>query len=162
MATRLRFGTIRKHPDSTRIIELDWLNGVANFWQPGKAFANGEYIRPRAPTGFSYQAGAAGQSGKREPVWPTTLGLSVVDGSITWTATAAATNGITPVTAASEVVEVTPSGLTTVVAATGDHDTQLQLSGGADGTTYRVEVTINAGATLVLVGSFDCVVTVDL
>jgi hypothetical protein len=101
-------GAYRKHPDAVRVIEFEWLPGVANYWEAGRQYGSSDVVRPLVPTGFAYEAGAAGQSGFRTPRWPETLGGTVVDGSITWTAVAPGANGVMPIS--SPTAEVEPSG----------------------------------------------------
>lgn len=49
------------------------------------AYALGAYIRPATPNGFYYKATAAGTSGGTLPTFPTTVGATVTDGTVTWT-----------------------------------------------------------------------------
>lgn len=51
-----------------------------------------DYIQPTAPTGLVYKAvqAAPGFTDSVEPVWPITLGLTVVDNEVTWEAVIAA------------------------------------------------------------------------
>jgi len=56
-------------------------------WAPGTEFAaNVEVVA----NGFVFTTGEGGTSGASEPAWPTQLGASVADGSVTWQATAEA------------------------------------------------------------------------
>lgn len=48
-------------------------------------YALGAYILPAAPNGFVYKATAGGTSGGSIPTYPTTIGGTVVDGTVTWT-----------------------------------------------------------------------------
>lgn len=50
------------------------------------------YIAPATAPGMAYKAvqAAAGTTAASEPVWPTTLGATVIDGGVTWQATQAA------------------------------------------------------------------------
>lgn len=58
-------------------------------WAVTTAYTTGQRIRPSggfgAFAGFAYEATTGGTSDVTEPVWPTTAGDTVVDGSITWT-----------------------------------------------------------------------------
>lgn len=68
---------------------FDLTDRVARKWKPRAFYTNGLRIRPqRGETGLEYEAGGDGQSGTREPRWPLTIGQTIVDGSITWTARA--------------------------------------------------------------------------
>lgn len=56
-------------------------------WQAVHAYATGAFVRPTVVNGFRFKvtAGGGGNSGAGEPVWPTTVGGTVVDGALTWT-----------------------------------------------------------------------------
>ncbi len=43
-------------------------------------------VRPSTANGFYYYCSGAGTSDSVEPTWPTTVGDTVIDGSVTWTA----------------------------------------------------------------------------
>lgn len=49
----------------------------------------GSWTRSTLPALLRFECTTAGTSGASEPVWPTTIGATVTDGSITWTARAA-------------------------------------------------------------------------
>jgi hypothetical protein len=53
-------------------------------WTATTAFAAGAVVTPVTPTGHTYSS-SGGTSGAAEPAWPTTVGGTVTDGSITWT-----------------------------------------------------------------------------
>jgi hypothetical protein len=50
-----------------------------------EAYALGELVTPATPNGFFYVATVGGTSGGTVPVFPTTIGATVVDGTVTWT-----------------------------------------------------------------------------
>lgn len=79
-------------------IELNALS--AQPWSAAEYIAASGLRRPfsRQSTGFLYTTPTQGQTGYAEPKWPTVLGGTVVDGSITWTAVA-------PVAAAQDTIE---------------------------------------------------------
>ena len=61
--------------------------GEASYWNPSTAYAANDVARPvTGGGGFYFRATNAGTSGASEPAWPTTFGLTVVDGTITWQA----------------------------------------------------------------------------
>lgn len=60
---------------------------VYTIWTASRTYALGDFVRPVANNGFCYQATAVttGIAAGSEPAWPTTEGLAVVDGGVTWT-----------------------------------------------------------------------------
>lgn len=63
------------------------VDGLAySSWQALTVFARGDIVIPTAinRTGFYYQARTAGTSAASEPAWPTTPGVDVTDGTVTW------------------------------------------------------------------------------
>ena len=56
-------------------------------WAPNEYFAAYESVLPTSPNGYSYQNTDenGGLTGSTEPVWPTTFGIGVEDGTPIWT-----------------------------------------------------------------------------
>ena len=50
------------------------------------AYVLNDLRRPAAPNGILYKCTTAGTSSAGTPTWPTTIGATVVDGTVTWTA----------------------------------------------------------------------------
>jgi len=63
---------------STPIIKSEWLSSMA--------VVSGDEIEPTVFNGLYFTAQNSGTTGITEPVWPTSLGESVVDNNVTWTA----------------------------------------------------------------------------
>lgn len=64
-------------------------NPVKRRWQPSTVYSAGATRIPTinvVATGYYYTA-SAGTSGATEPTWPTTIGATVADGTVTWTCT---------------------------------------------------------------------------
>lgn len=53
-------------------------------WQANHAYASGSRVVPSSPIGLVF-SGNAGTSGSSEPAWPTHIGDTIVDGTVTWT-----------------------------------------------------------------------------
>lgn len=75
---------------------IEWSQWLANRWLAGVPFAAGSTVRPRKSTGFEYTTVLGGFSAVAavptvEPVWPTVVGATVSDGSITWVCQAIST-----------------------------------------------------------------------
>lgn len=69
------------------------------------AYALNAYVTPATPNGFYYKATAAGTSGGTIPTFPTVIGQTVTDGTVTWTCA-----GRTTLTAGTDY-EVRSSGI---------------------------------------------------
>lgn len=104
-------------------ITLDFTQLILRPWRAAGIYALNDKIRGSKP-GFQFNAGNAGQAGLREPRWPTTLGGTVVDGSITWTAEAVAVDSL----------------VKTLVSATWSADASITISGTAVDTTEQTAI----------------------
>lgn len=63
-------------------------NSWGTSWAATTAYGSdttANYVRPTAGNGFVYRATGSGTSAGAEPTWPTTIGVTVADGSVTWT-----------------------------------------------------------------------------
>lgn len=54
-------------------------------WTASTAYASGAYVLPTVANHYYYVANPGGTSGASQPTWPTSVGASVSDGSVTWT-----------------------------------------------------------------------------
>lgn len=63
------------------------VNPTYSAWAGTTAYSLGDKRRPTVPNSIWYQVTTAGTTAAGEPVWPTTIGDTVVDGTVTWTAT---------------------------------------------------------------------------
>ncbi len=59
-------------------------NSWGQAWAASTAYDLGRVIKPVTGNGRLYRAAVAGTSAATEPTWPTTVGLTVVDGGVTW------------------------------------------------------------------------------
>lgn len=57
---------------------------IANAWETVTPYAAEEIVTPSASNGYRYRAISGGTSGVAEPTWPTTIGDTVADSTITW------------------------------------------------------------------------------
>ncbi len=61
------------------------INQTYSAWASTTAYSLGARRRPTTENTFFYQVTTAGTSGGGEPAWPTVIGDTVVDGTVTWT-----------------------------------------------------------------------------
>ncbi len=54
-------------------------------WAPTSSYPLGASVMPTTPNGYYYTVTTAGTSGTTQPVWPTTKGSAVTDGTVVWT-----------------------------------------------------------------------------
>lgn len=54
-------------------------------WAATTAYALGNRVVPTTANGFYYECTTAGTSAATQPTWPTVIGNTVVDGTVTWT-----------------------------------------------------------------------------
>jgi hypothetical protein len=73
---------------------IDWTYWLVYKWQPGFVAPLGYVIRPFPWTGYEYVVTTAGETGNYPPVWPTTLGATVTDGSAIWTSQAVSADSL--------------------------------------------------------------------
>jgi len=54
-------------------------------WAASTAYSLNDLRVPTSPNGFVYKVTTEGTSGSVEPTWPTTIGATVLDGTVEWT-----------------------------------------------------------------------------
>ena len=147
--TEFRFADAVKDPAEDLPVELVLFPMAAAFWRANERFDLSEYVRPLLANGFAYQATTAGTSAGREPRWPTTVGETVVDGSVTWTCAAAGANGVSTISSPSAASS--PTGLTIAsIAVVESCKITATYQGGIDGQSYDVAWTFTlSGASRV-------------
>lgn len=67
-------------PTITQTVANSWTQQ----WTLSTAYTLNQIVRPTSGNGFIYQAVVAGTSSGTQPTWPTTIGLTVTDGGVTW------------------------------------------------------------------------------
>lgn len=108
---------------------------LSNFWCPSENYTTGTRVRSRR-SGLQFNASSGGRAGPQEPRWPTTVGGTVIDGGITWTAEASSTASLTSTLAsAAWTVE---SGITLSGQSINGQKASVFAEGGIDGQSYNL------------------------
>lgn len=111
---------------------------LAMRWERETLYAQTDRRRPSASTGYEYECTTAGQSGRKEPVWPKVVGETVTDGSVTWTCRAVSNTSLrstlSSATWAADAA-ITISGQTVSGA-----KAIAYLEGGVEGREYEIRV----------------------
>ncbi len=89
---RSDFGNTGKGPGRgcrIPLTPLTWADEVAKVTEPAATFPqNGpgisDEVIPTTPNGWQYRCIVAGITDSSEPTWPTTIGATIVDGTVTW------------------------------------------------------------------------------
>jgi hypothetical protein len=72
--------------DNRALTFLNLSPSAAVAWQANTAYVTGAFVRPATTqTNLLYIATTPGTSGGTEPTWPTTVGGTTTDGTVTWT-----------------------------------------------------------------------------
>ena len=129
-------------------VQFDWHDYLASQWQPGAGYGFGARVRGSRlqSTGFEYEATTGGVSGRRRPNFPSLLGATVIDGSVTWTARAIST--------ASLRATILTSAFTTVAGITLSNESNDDLvytvyaEDGVSGQRYPIQHRITLSSAL--------------
>lgn len=133
--------TFAKRPGETIDRIIDFRGEILASWRAGVEYAQNAYARPTRANGFDYQvtSSGTGRTSASEPRWPTTVGGTVTDGSVTWTCRAPSTSSCDPLTGNATVTP--PSGITATHVSTDTlGDVKIRLAGGTAGQDYGVLV----------------------
>jgi hypothetical protein len=106
-------------------------------WEANTAYVDGQWVIPTLWHGIVYEAVVAGTShGATEPTWPTTMGATVTDGTVTWRAEHVATvdNGMV-----SNVTISLDSGVTAALSDWGRGTWNLDLTEAPDTRIVRAQ-----------------------
>jgi hypothetical protein len=89
---------------------FDFTPFIARWRELGQDYSTGAMVRVMGVRGFQYEATTGGQTGDKRVYWPTTVGGTVQDGSVTWTCRAVTTASL--LTTLSDVTWTAPDGAT--------------------------------------------------
>jgi hypothetical protein len=143
--------SITKSVDEELILEFEFARELEHKWRSGRQYALNTYVRPTVLNGLEYKVTTAGQSAEREPKWPTTVGETVQDGSVVWTAQTFADNASDSISSQTVTTDagLTISGIAQtgtrvsakVAAGTGRHVVVCQVTT-ASGEVLELEVAV--------------------
>ena len=81
-----QLGASTANPSGVRSVSsVTVATGAVATWAATTAYALGAQVKPATSPLYIYQATTAGTSGGSAPTWPTTIGATVTDGTVTWT-----------------------------------------------------------------------------
>jgi hypothetical protein len=140
--------TVCKTPAETKRVGLDYAaydkgarawGFLVETWAPGSVYEDGATVRPTKPTGYQYRCGG-GSSGPIEPKWPESIGATVADGSVTWTAEAVGNDSLRATIITSTWSAPDDIGLDSesVVNTGGAQIAHVEVAGGVAGESYEV------------------------
>jgi hypothetical protein len=128
-----------KHPDANEDYGVDFTGYLTRWRQPGIEYALTVRVRVANRPGFEYEATTAGQTGMKEPIFPTTIAGTVTDGSVTWTCRAVSTSSLKATV--SSVDWTADAAITITSESLSGQSAAAFLAGGVDGVDYPVTVT---------------------
>lgn len=154
--------TLTLRGDTRALAGLSYVSCNANAaaWAAATPYGAGAEVRPVAGNnGFCYYTIAGGTSGGAEPAWPTTIGNTVVDGTVTWICMGVLMNqaglanggsGSCQITGAGNTITVTGSTTNPDFDADGWHSGDKILVYDNTGTTteYTIDSVLNNAITL--------------
>ena len=127
-------------------------NATRGNWAASTAIQLGDTVTPTVANGLLFKALTAGTTGTTEPTWPTTVGATVTDGSVTWEAVAPSTIVSFTIADNGEVVETHANvDISVIDAVSSDYFDFSAGTGVAPFTTPTVPTTFttaSAGGTL--------------
>jgi hypothetical protein len=138
-----------KDPETTEEFGVDFTARLTRWWEPRRDTSTSTRVRSRMRAGYEYECTTGGQTGLKEPLWPTTVGQTVQEGSVTWTCRAISTASLT--STVSGVVWTPDTGITSASPSLAGQVAISNLSGGSDGIDYEVKVAATLADGRVLV-----------
>jgi hypothetical protein len=143
--------TFEQDPGETLDYSVDFASHCSRLREPDTDYTLNTRVRPARANGYQYKA-SAGRTGTAEPRWPTTVGATVQDGSVTWTCEAIDTQSLRrTVSAVSWAVD---TGLTKGTESLSGTKGTVLLSGGTLGQRYLVRATATCSDTSAPVVAF--------
>jgi hypothetical protein len=127
-----------KDPESKEEFGVDFTQRLTRWRQERADYALTKRVRVRGRAGFEFECTTAGQTAIREPVFPSTVGATVADGSVTWTCRAASTASL--LSTVSSVTWTAESPLTVSGTTLTGQVASALIDGGLDGMDYSVLV----------------------
>jgi hypothetical protein len=131
-----QYPTLEKDPAESLDYAVEFDRHCVRLREPNTDYSINTRVRPARATGLQYTATVAGRSGTDEPRWPTTVGGTVQDGSITWTAEAVSVASL--LRSLNTATWTADTGVTVATPTTTTTRASALISGGQLGQKYLV------------------------
>lgn len=129
-----------KYAALSRTFEFVWRQQIIEKWRPEYPYALNDVVRPIVGNGFYFLCTTAGESAGIQPSdWPTTALDTLNDGSVVWQCQLPVSIDADDILTS---VFTLDAGLTEDSKAIDGQVTQITISGGVAGESYRVSNTI--------------------
>lgn len=145
-------GILERSQDPSEKLDytVNFEDALSRYRLPNTSYASLVKVRSQLASGFQFSS-SGGRSGDKEPRWPTVIGGTAQDGSITWTCEAAATTSLTSTVSSAPFTVDNAAIVISNQAVIGQAGTAL-LAGGVDGQSYNVVCTATMADGRIMVG----------
>jgi hypothetical protein len=146
-------GIIERSQDPSEKLDytVDFEHALTRFRLPDANYSAGVKVRSQLAPGFQFSS-SGGHTSNKEPRWPTAIGGTVQDGSITWTAEALTTASLTSTVSGTPAWTVDNAAITIGSPSIVGQAGTAFLSGGQDGQTFQALCTATMADGRIMVG----------
>lgn len=142
-----------KHPTAELDYAVDFEERCARQWSALTDFAAGERIRVFSggkAVGFEFEPTTPGRTGLRPPIFPSTIGDTVPDGSVVWTCRAISSDSLLRTISGTPTWESDEDAVTFSGETVSGFKAIAKIAGGEDDEDYVITVTAETSDGLVI------------
>lgn len=143
-----------KHPGATLDYAVDFEEQCARVWAPLTDYEAGDRIRVFSggkAVGFEFEPTTPGRTGPRAPVFPSTVGATVADGSLVWTCRALSSASLLRTISGTPTWESDDAAVTISDDSVSGFRAVAKIAGGEDDEDYVITITADTSDGLVIV-----------